>query len=57
VKGPAIRSGFLFFAGRDLAAGPVAAWSEAQCGVINSPGFAEPVIGRRFAPIRWIHPG
>jgi hypothetical protein len=21
------------------------------------PDFAEPVIGRRFAPTRWLHPG
>jgi len=22
-----------------------------------APDFAEPVIGRRFAPTRWLHPG
>jgi hypothetical protein len=33
----------------------------AQCGAISprreNPDYAEPVIGRRFAPTRWLHPG
>jgi hypothetical protein len=24
---------------------------------VRDPDFAEPVIGRRFAPTRWLHPG
>ena len=24
---------------------------------IKNPDFGEPVIGRRFAPTRWLHPG
>jgi len=24
---------------------------------MKTPDFAEPVIGRRFAPTRWLHPG
>ena len=31
--------------------------SRRNCGIVADPDFTEPVIGRRFAPTRWLDPG